>query len=215
MTDLREKSHELMEQAIAKQRREALAAIPAKWAQPPANLIATLPAGGAQLEYLGHAETTLALIEIDPHFSYGWLTNPDGTMLITERGKRLVLEGWLMLVGERRDGVGTCKADAREPEKELIGDLLRNCAMRFGVATALWSKAERHDTPQASRSAPAPEPTGLTEAQAKRIVLGEVAGNKSLALTIWERKLAGRMVWTQDDVIAAVDEYQAEEAAAS
>ena len=43
--------------------RKALAAIPGRWAQPEPATLATLPKGGAQLSYMGHAEVTLALIE--------------------------------------------------------------------------------------------------------------------------------------------------------
>ena len=37
--------------------------------------------------------------------------------------------------------VGTCEARKADPEKELIGDLLRNAGLRFGIGTKLWSKA--------------------------------------------------------------------------
>jgi hypothetical protein len=109
---------------------------------------------GVVLDYMGHADVTLALIDIDPLYDYGWNVNDAGDMLIREVDGRLVLEGWLSLHGVWRRGVGTCAARQPEPEKELIGDLLRNCAMRFGVATSLWSKAERHDAAQAADPAP-------------------------------------------------------------
>lgn len=40
---------------------------------------------------------------------------------------------------------GTCEDRKFEPEKELIGDLLRNGAMRFGIGLALWAKEEWAD----------------------------------------------------------------------
>lgn len=127
-------------------------------------MLAQIPKGNVKLDYMGHADCTLALIDIDPTFSYGWVTNEKGLMAIEIRGDRLIIEGWLVLHGVRREGVGTCAKSKGEPEKELIGDLLRNCAMRFGVATALWSKADRHELgieqppQQAQQSRPAPQP---------------------------------------------------------
>lgn len=137
---------------MAPNRADLLARIPTQWANPPAELVSTLPKGGTKLDYMGHADITLALISIDPNYEYGWLTNTDGTMLIQDKGKRLVLEGWVKVHGHTHRGVGTCESNKFEPEKELIGDLLRNCAMRFGFATSLWSKSEQFDW--AAQSAP-------------------------------------------------------------
>lgn len=142
----------------------ALGAIPAEWATPPPETIAVLPkptrkdnqkgqckvCGGwhglpaVHLSYMGHAEVTLALISIDPGYTYGWVTDERGSMLVKERSGHLVLEGWLTVHGKTLPGVGTCSAGdgGGEPEKVLIGDLLRNCAMRFGIGTSLWSKAD-------------------------------------------------------------------------
>jgi hypothetical protein len=44
--------------------------------------------------------------------------------------------------GVSRVCVGTCSAQAFEPEKELVGDSIRNGAMRFGVALNLWAKGD-------------------------------------------------------------------------
>lgn len=114
-----------------------------KHAQPDPNTLATIPKGGANLSYMGHAEVTLALIDIDPLWSWRPLaTDPaTGGPLVVERGRRLVMWGELTVCGVTRIAVGTCEANKGEPEKELVGDLLRNGAMRFGVGTKLWSKA--------------------------------------------------------------------------
>ena len=58
----------------------------------------------------------------------------------------------LTVAGMTRLGVGTCSANKDDVEKELIGDALRNAAMRFGAALDLWSKSERHSA--ASESQP-------------------------------------------------------------
>lgn len=120
-----------------------LDAIPARWAQPDPSTTSTLPKGGANLTYMGHAEVTLALIACDPEWNWEPAgINPDtGGPLIRKEGNRLVMWGWLELCGVRRLCVGTCEERKGDPEKELIGDLLRNGAMRFGIGTKLWSRA--------------------------------------------------------------------------
>lgn len=124
--------------------RDKLAVIPDQWADPPAGTVSKLNRGkGLVLDYMGHADVTLALITIDPAFEYGWVEDQhNGIMAIEETKDLYVLNGWLTLNGVTRKGVGTCEKRKQEYHKELIGDLLRNCAMRFGVGTKLWSRAE-------------------------------------------------------------------------
>jgi hypothetical protein len=136
-----------------------LATVPALWASPDPSTISRLPKGGVMLDYMGHAEVTLALIDVDP----GWTFEPaaidleTGGPKISRQGDRLVVWGHLTLHGVSRLCVGTCEARKFEPEKELLGDALRNGAMRFGIGTKLWSKAEAAETPllpQKARPAP-------------------------------------------------------------
>ena len=51
---------------------------------------------------------------------------------------------WIRLTvcGVTRLGVGTCNAEAFDVEKQLVGDAIRNAAMRYGVALDMWSKEE-------------------------------------------------------------------------
>lgn len=121
------------------------------WANPPAELVATLPKGGAQLAYMGHAAVTRALIEVDPHWTYDLVRDANGVPVVQHLGKRLVVWGTLTVHGKTLPCVGTCEDRKFEPEKELIGDLLRNGAMRFGIGLSLWSKDEWTDL-----TAPAP-----------------------------------------------------------
>jgi hypothetical protein len=132
----------------------ALRAVPARHAQPDPSTLATLPKGGAQLVYMGHAEVTLALIDVDPAWNWHPVAiDPEtGGPKITPQGKRLVLWGYLEVLGVQRLCVGTCDAGKGDPEKELIGDLLRNGAMRFGIGTKLWSKAVDADPAGSGRS---------------------------------------------------------------
>ena len=150
---------------------EQLAAIPARWATPDPATLARLPkplkrdsekgrckeCGGwhglpaIHLDYMGHAEITLALIEIDPLWSWEPLGVVDGIPVIVREGARMVLWARLTVCGKSIIGVGTCESGKSDPEKELIGDFLRNAAMRFGVATKLWSKATDADPVSAGR----------------------------------------------------------------
>lgn len=126
---------------------EQLAAVPAKYAQPDPSTLATIPKGGVNLSYMGHADVTLALIEIDPAWTWWPLAfDPEtGCPQIIVHPKRLTMWGYLSVLGVERLCVGTCEPNKGDPEKELIGDLLRNGAMRFGIGTKLWSKAVSAD----------------------------------------------------------------------
>ena len=48
----------------------------------------------------------------------------------------------MTLLGKPMICVGSARADKPEYEKELIGDLLRNGSMRYGIALNLWSKQD-------------------------------------------------------------------------
>ena len=124
---------------------DVLASLYEDWSSPPAELVGKVQAGGGFVaDYLGHAETTRALLEADPRWTLEPARiDPDtGGPTITRKDGRLVSYWRLQVAGHERLCVGTCADNAREPEKELIGDALRNGAMRFGVALALWSRAE-------------------------------------------------------------------------
>jgi hypothetical protein len=124
--------------------RETLAAVPHRWAQPPDSMVSKIPKGNTLLDYVGHADVTLMLIDVDPAWEWRPAAyDPEtGGPRIQIVGQRAVLWGFLTVCGVTRMCVGTCQANKGEPEKELIGDLLRNGAMRFGIATSLWSKSE-------------------------------------------------------------------------
>ncbi len=99
-----------------------------------------LPA--VHLSYVGHAGITMRLNDVDPMWSWEPVAyGPDGLPLIDSNGGL-----WLRLtvLGVTRLGYGD--ADGKrgaQATKEMIGDGIRNAAMRFGVATYLWSKSEK------------------------------------------------------------------------
>lgn len=110
------------------------------------------------LDYVGHAHVTDRLLSVDPAWSWepvAW--TDDGLPRVANEGGRLVLWIKLTVLGVTRLGVGTTQASKPEPEKELIGDALRNAAMRFGVALDLWAKGDLH--------APEDEPAAKGEAE--------------------------------------------------
>jgi hypothetical protein len=51
----------------------------------------------------------------------------------------------LTVLGVTRRGYGSCPSGQNDAVKVLIGDALRNAAMRFGVALDLWAKGDRAD----------------------------------------------------------------------
>lgn len=127
---------------------DKLAAIPVEWAQPPAEMIGHLPKGGAQLDYVGHATVTKILLDIDPEWTLEPVLDERGLPVIDiNPNGEAVMWGRLTVLGHTRLGVGTCPGKAFDREKQLVSDLLRNCAMRFGIATALWSKEEWSQPP--------------------------------------------------------------------
>jgi len=97
------------------------------------------------VDYVGHAATTHRLLDADIH----WNWEP---LALTEQGLPLFDANgglWIRLTvgGQTRLGYGNADkkaGDAGAREKEVIGDAIRNAAMRFGFALALWSKADLH-----------------------------------------------------------------------
>lgn len=154
------------------------------------------------LDYMGHADVTLALIGSDPLWTWepiAWTA--EGLPHIRQVGDRFVLWGRLTVHGVSRLAVGTCSTDKSDPEKELIGDLLRNGAMRFGIGTSLWSKAEGDDDPapkeatktaKTEKSAPKADPTAdyVDASMLKYRANNLTAEQKKQLLEAWPPKLS-------------------------
>lgn len=107
--------------------------------------VGKIPKGGIQLDYVGHAAVTDRLNNVvgPENWSLDPLSfNLDGSPLIIIGNTNAVMWSTLTILGTSKICVGTVKKTAYELEKEIIGDALRNGAMRFGVALDLWSKDE-------------------------------------------------------------------------
>lgn len=127
--------------------------------------VGKLPRGGVQLDYVGHAAVTDRLLQVDP----GWVWEPvafdvDGAPLVRHVGRTYELWIRLTVCGVTRYGVGTCPDNKADAAKELIGDAIRNAAMRFGVALDLWSKEELLPVDDRPADPSAPPPVRRTRA---------------------------------------------------
>lgn len=151
---------------------KALADLFTTYRTPPAGMIAKLPKPtnrnndkgtcnvckgwhglpAVHLDYMGHAEVTDALTSSDPCWSWAPMALDDkglpAVIAIRDDAQNVKsLTMWITLTvhGHSRPGVGTCDWKGADTYKELIGDAIRNAAMRFGVGLSLWSKAEGVD----------------------------------------------------------------------
>lgn len=121
------------------------------------------------LGYVGHAETTDRLLAAD----IGWNWEPlafgqDGLPQFDANGGLWIR---LTVCGVSRLGYGT--ADNAGPKnvgnlkKEIIGDAIRNAAMRFGHALNLWAKTDIHAMTEGAENEPQQsQPDPRTEAVA-------------------------------------------------
>lgn len=105
------------------------------------------------LTYVGHAEVTSRLLDVDPLWDWQPLAvDQRGLPLIDEAGGMWIR---LTVAGVTRLGYGDAHGKARSTwsTKEIIGDAIRNAGMRFGMALGLWKASERRERAQAVREA--------------------------------------------------------------
>ena len=124
-----------------------------KYGVPDPKIVGKLPKGGAQLDFVGHADVTKMLIEIDPMWTWEPVAfDTDGLPAYRVENGMAHMAGWLVINGVRRLGVGSVMHNKPDLLKELASDFIRNAAMRFGVCLSLWTKQEWEDIP--SKNAP-------------------------------------------------------------
>lgn len=100
------------------------------------------------LDYVGHAALTDRLLDIDPDWDWEPMAvYENGLPAFDEIGGLWIR---LQILGKKRIGYGS--ADGKSggnAKKEVIGDAMRNAAMRFGAALDLWHKGDLHvDEPE-------------------------------------------------------------------
>lgn len=106
-----------------------------------------LPA--VHLDYVGHAAATDRLLQVDPNWTWRPMAvDPNGHPIFDTSGGLWIL---LTVAGVTRPGYGDSQGG--KGSKEVIGDALRNAAMRFGVALDLWSKEDLHASGDVSEQA--------------------------------------------------------------
>lgn len=141
----------------------------------PPELIDKLPKGGTTLDYVGHAAVTDRLLKADPLWNWEPLAlDEHGLPAFTRNNNGQPVGLWIKLTvgGVTRLGCGTVTPGAFDAEKQLIGDALRNAAMRFGVALDLWSKSdlyfddETHQKPSPAAKALTPKPKATAPQEA-------------------------------------------------
>lgn len=118
----------------------------------PADKIGKLPKGGVTLDYVGHAEVTDRLLEVDPGWTWAPMGyGPDGRPALDDHGGLWIL---LTVAGVTRPGYGEASGgfSPGDKVKSAIGDAIRNAAMRFGVALDLWTKDDHGDAPAAQHA---------------------------------------------------------------
>lgn len=144
------------------------------------------------LDYVGHAALTDRLLDCD--MNWGW-----EPVALTERGLPLFDESgglWISLTvcGVSRIGYGHAASSSFKEvgsrEKEVIGDALRNAAMRFGAALDLWHKGDLHEEEEPSKDELKPrfskEQINSVSGTALVIISGLSGGDIDSALEAYE-----------------------------
>jgi hypothetical protein len=158
-----------------------LAEVLVTYGVPDPRIVGKLPKGGTQLDFVGHADVTKMLIEIDPLWSWEPVAfDTDGLPAYRVENGMAHMAGWLTVHGTRRLGIGSCLPNKPDLLKELASDFIRNAAMRFGICLSLWTKQEWDDIPShtptpapkpqpAQESAPSKKPRAMTPLSAEQV----------------------------------------------
>ena len=137
-----------------------------KYGVPDPKIVGKLPKGGMQLDFVGHADVTKMLIEIDPE----WTWEPtafdvNGLPAYRVENGMAHMAGWLTILGVRRLGIGSVMHNKPDLLKELISDFIRNASMRFGVCLSLWTKQEWDDVSHTPSTPSAPKPAPVAKVE--------------------------------------------------
>lgn len=108
--------------------------------------------GHIDLAYVGHAEATNRLLNVDPTWSWEPVAfDAQGLPQYDQNGGLWIR---LTVCGVSRLGYGNAEGKrGGDAVKEIIGDAIRNAGMRFGMALDLWTSSDL----EISTSGPAEE----------------------------------------------------------
>lgn len=111
------------------------------------------------LAYVGHAEATNRLLNIDPAWSWEPVALDEKGLPQHDHNGGLWIR--LTVCGVTRLGYGNAEGKrGGDAVKEIIGDAIRNAGMRFGMALDLWTSSDLEIAEDGPKDAPArPEPT--------------------------------------------------------
>lgn len=150
------------------EQQQQLLQVLTQYAVPDPRIVGKLPRGGINLDFVGHADITKILIEVDPLWRWVPIAWNEGRPAIHIENGMATMWAELTVLGHSRLGVGSVRADKPDLDKELVSDFLRNAAMRFGICLSLWTKQEWDDLsnkPTTSAPQPIPADQPLSEKQ--------------------------------------------------
>lgn len=164
------------------------------------------------LDYVGHADVTRRLLEVDPAWEWDPIAEDEHGLPVfdtDDNGNPVGLWIKLTVLGVTRRGYGSCPSKQNDAVKVLIGDALRNAAMRFGVALDLWAKGDRADPAAenavaaggtADRRRQAPARSAPTEQRTDRMWLDGMEGRIKAATSRQElASLASEIIRVKQD----------------
>jgi hypothetical protein len=152
------------------------------------------------LDYVGHAALTDRLLDADPNWVWEPVAFRDGLPAFDQSGGLWIK---LTVCGITRLGYGHAAGkpsqDPGAREKEVIGDALRNAAMRFGAALDLWHKGDLHGDEAPDAEATTQEVAPKSPADTPQMVFDRL----SKANTELATKAAHDKFWSQGSVLDA------------
>ncbi len=154
-----------------------------KYAVPDPKIVGKLPKGGIQLDFVGHADITRILIEVDPNWRLVPIAWENGRPACNIVNDMATMWFEMTLLGTSRLAIGSAKANSPDLDKVLYGDALRNGAMRFGIGLSLWTKQEWDDL---DHHAPA-RPVNKAVQTVERIAAKAAAKSQATELTEEQR----------------------------
>jgi hypothetical protein len=138
------------------------------------------------LKYVGHASLTDRLLDVDPTWSWEPLALDDSGLPLFDKTGGLWIK--LTILGITRLGYGNATlnsyADIGSREKEVIGDALRNSAMRFGAALDLWHKGDLHGDDEEKESIKESSPKVNTDAILTKLREASIKGKNALKTAV-------------------------------